>query len=256
MLLLLLKTDRDEDLGSRNHLTERFELKCTHSKTNSHTLSHTVLVLFCCVWMYTCSLMHGRGHCVRSPAIKKPKGQGGKRRKPAMEEEGEEEGKGGSRGGVCFFSGARLQSEVDMEKPENGKMVQRTAGSRLGRAHKNLALDFTRLTSVKFAPLSDQLRSGWLPLFWSCNRFFRISWELSILSQYGHHMRWSVWDCSYIWSLLSFSNMNYKSERKWNHTCYSVYLSKLQDIKGQKSFWEMQEITHCSTTCCCRGKQQ
>lgn len=115
-----------------------------HSESNSHTLSHTVLVLFCCVWMCTCSLMHGRGHCVRSPAIKKKAqgAKGGKRRKPAVEEEGEEEGKGGSIGGVCFSSGARLQSEVDMEKPENGKMVQRAAGSRLGRAPKNLAVDF------------------------------------------------------------------------------------------------------------------
>lgn len=63
--------------------------------------------------------------CVRSPAIKKAQGAkgGGRRRKPAEDEEGEEEKEGGGRGGVCFSSGARLQSEVDMEKPGNGKMV-------------------------------------------------------------------------------------------------------------------------------------
>lgn len=48
----------------------------------------------------------------------------------------EEEGEGGGREGVCFSSGAKLQSEVDMEKPGNGKMVQRAAGSRLSRAPK------------------------------------------------------------------------------------------------------------------------
>lgn len=34
-------------------------------------------------------------------------------------------GEGGGRGGVCFSSGATLQSEVDVEKPGNGKTVQR-----------------------------------------------------------------------------------------------------------------------------------
>lgn len=85
--------------------------------------------------------MHGRGH-VRSPAIKKAQGaKGGRRRKPAEEEE---EGEGGGRGGVCFSSGAKLQSEVDMEKPGNGKMVQRTAEQRLSRA-PNPALGLTGL---------------------------------------------------------------------------------------------------------------
>lgn len=62
--------------------------------------------------------------CVRSPAIKKAQGAKGGR-KPAEEEE--EEGEGGSRGGVCFSSRTRLQSEVDVEKPGNGKMVQTAA---------------------------------------------------------------------------------------------------------------------------------
>lgn len=73
--------------------------------------------------------------CVRSPAIKKsPRGKarggGGQPRRRSGE------GEGGSRGGICFFSGTRLQSEVDMEKPGNGKMVQRTTASRLSRAPK------------------------------------------------------------------------------------------------------------------------
>lgn len=33
------------------------------------------------------------------------------------------EGGGGGRGGVCFSSGATVQSEVDVEKPGNGKTV-------------------------------------------------------------------------------------------------------------------------------------
>lgn len=66
--------------------------------------------------------------CVTGPAIKKPKGQGereesweGRRRRR------EEEGKGGGRGGVCFSSEARQQSEADVEKPGNGKVVQNKA---------------------------------------------------------------------------------------------------------------------------------
>lgn len=65
MLLLLLKTGRDEDLGSWTHLTERSQ-KNVRPQTHSHTLSHTALVLFCCVWMCTCSLMHGRGHVLEA----------------------------------------------------------------------------------------------------------------------------------------------------------------------------------------------
>lgn len=61
----------------------------------------------------------------------------------------EEEGEGGGRGGVCFSSGARLQSEVDMEKPGNGKIVQREVAACLSRAPKP-ALSFTRPSSVKF----------------------------------------------------------------------------------------------------------
>lgn len=64
--------------------------------------------------------------CVRNPAIKNKKthaqGAEGGRRKPARGGRGE--GEGGGRGGVCFSSGTRLQSEVDVEKPGNGRAVQ------------------------------------------------------------------------------------------------------------------------------------
>lgn len=74
--------------------------------------------------------------CVGNPAIKKKKkaqGAEGGRRKPAEEEE---EGEGGGRGGVCFSSGTRLQSEVDMEKPGNGRVVQGEVAARSDRAPK------------------------------------------------------------------------------------------------------------------------
>lgn len=83
----------------------------------SHTLSHTVLVLVCCMDVYMQSNAWQRS-CVRSPAIKKAQGARGGRG-------GQQGGEGGGRGGVCFSSGARLQSRVDVEKPGNGKMVQR-----------------------------------------------------------------------------------------------------------------------------------
>lgn len=75
--------------------------------------------------------------CVRSLAIKKAQGaRGGEEKKAGRGGGGGEEGEGGGRGGVCFSSGTRLQSEVDMEKPGNGKMVQSAAASRLSRAPK------------------------------------------------------------------------------------------------------------------------
>lgn len=70
--------------------------------------------------------------CVRNPAIKKAQGAEGGRRKPAEGGRGE----GGGRGGVCFSSGTRLQSEVDMEKPGNGRVVQREVAARSNRAPK------------------------------------------------------------------------------------------------------------------------
>lgn len=67
--------------------------------------------------------------CVRSPAIKK-KAQGAKRGKKKAGRGGGEGGEGGGRGGVCFSSGTRLQSEADVEKPGNGKTVQRLSRAR------------------------------------------------------------------------------------------------------------------------------
>lgn len=68
--------------------------------------------------------MHDRGAAIKTPEEKVQKrelGEGG-----GGEEEREEEGRRrrGGRGGVCFFSGARLQSEADVEKPGNGKAVR------------------------------------------------------------------------------------------------------------------------------------
>lgn len=60
-----------------------------------------------------------------------------------MGEEGE--GGGGGRGGVCFSSGATVQSEVDVEKPGNGKTVPGGFRSSCGSQNSPLAATGPRL---------------------------------------------------------------------------------------------------------------
>lgn len=135
------------------------ELDSPHRKiwVTTHTFenSFSYFIAYCSCFILLCMDVYMQSNawqrsCVRSPAIKKsPRGIGGEEKKAGRGGGEGEEGEGGGRGGVCFSSGARLQSEVDMEKPGNGKMAQRAATQRLSRAPKP-ALSFTRLGSARF----------------------------------------------------------------------------------------------------------